>query len=280
MYEKKALNKTVRIGQAEFCWGERTYIMGIINLSPDSFSGDGIRGAEEALLLAKQLFDEGADILDVGGEFNPRVTNRLQQRKNCGGCIPVIEQLAAEINIPVSVDTCKPEVAARAIKAGASLLNSVAGLNTDQGMLTLVAREGIPVILTANQRGKQIIDVTKSTIAELNILVERAIEEGVSTDKIVVDPGIGFGKSPDQNLEIIRRLAEIKALGLPVLVGPSRKSFIGHVLDLPENDRVEGTAAAVAIAIVGGADIVRVHDVKVISRISRMSDAIVRSKKS
>lgn len=277
-----------KCGNTEFRWGERTYVMGIINLSPDSFSGDAVAGPEAALEQARRFVKEGADILDVGGESTRPNAAPVPVDEEIRRVVPAIERLAAEVPVPISVDTYKSEVAERAIKAGARMLNDQWGLKRDPRLADLAVGHNVPIILMSNQRDKGGYDsgIQRDTAYYRDLMAEvtsslggslkLAKERGVPFDNIIIDPGIGFGKTWRQELELIRRLEELKELGRPILVGPSRKSFIGMVLDLPAEQRLEGTAAAVAISIAKGADMVRVHDVQPIAQVCRMSDAIVR----
>lgn len=266
-----------RCGPAELVWGERTYIMGVLNVTPDSFSGDGLGGdVEAALARARRLIDEGADIIDVGGESTRPSAAPLPAEEEMARVLPVIERLAAEVAVPISIDTYKYEVARRAVEAGAAMINDVWGLQRDVRLAELAAQEGIPLVLTANQRQVEYRDVVPEVIASLRGAIEVARGRGVAWGDIIVDPGIGFGKTVAGNLELIRRLGELRVLGRPILLGTSRKSVIGAVLDLPPEERLEGTAATVALGIAYGADIVRVHDVQAMARVARMSDAIVR----
>lgn len=267
------------IGGKDFRWGERTYVMGIINVTPDSFSGDGTGGDIESALARARLFAaEGADILDVGGESTRPDASEVSTEVELRRVIPVIERLASEIALPISIDTYKAEVAERAIAAGASLLNDVWALKKDLALATLAARLGVPIVLMANQRGENHRRIMPAVTADLLRAISQARKEGVPAENILIDPGIGFGKTLDQNLEIMRRLRELTALGQPILLGTSRKSMIGLVLGLPPQERLEGTAATVSIGIANGADIVRVHDVAEMTRVCRMTDAIVRTK--
>lgn len=258
----------------ELKW-ERTYIMGIINMSPDSFSGDGLSSPEEALKKAREMVKEGADIIDVGGESTRPGAEPISPDEELERIIPAIRLLARELGVPISVDTYKSEVALEALKAGASMINDVWGLKKDERLAELAASFGVPIILTENHREETFTNFLPELIESLRHSVEKAEGYGVPPSMIIIDPGIGFGKTHEQNLEIIRRLREIKeALKKPILIGPSRKSFIGHVLNLPPGERLEGTAAAVAIGIINGADIVRVHDVREMKRVAKVSDAI------
>jgi len=276
----KSLLATTRIGNTEFRWGERTYVMGICNLSPDSFSGDGLGSdVEAAVAQAKRFVAEEADIIDIGGESTrpstePTSINVIDDELRL--VIPVIERLASEISVPISIDTYKSGVASRALKAGATMINDIWDLKRDPKLADLAAEAGVPIILMSNQRDAPCQNIMPEIISDLERGITIAMKAGVPEQNIIIDPGIGFGKSFEQNLEIIRRLAELKTLNKPILLGSSRKSMIGLALDLPTDQRLEGTAATVAIGITNGADIVRVHDVKQMVRVCRMSDAIIR----
>jgi dihydropteroate synthase len=273
----------------EFRWGERTYIMGIINLSPDSFSGDGIRDIDTALAQAHRFVTEGADILDIGGESTRPGSAPVPIDDEINRVIPVVKRLAAEVPVPLSIDTYKSEVAQRALEAGAVMINDQWGLKQDQRLAELAAKRGVPIILMSNQRDRggydtgtqrdtgYYKDIMVEVTSSLRKSLELALKLGVPRENTILDPGIGFGKTWQQDIEIIRRLGELKELGRPILIGPSRKSLIKMVLNLTAGERVEGTAATVAIGIANGADIVRVHDVKQMVRVCRMADAIVRS---
>jgi len=279
-----------RCGATEFHWGERTYIMGIVNVSPESFSGDGLASPESAVEQALRFVEEGADILDVGGESTRPGSSPVSVEEEIHRVVPVIEQLAGKVAVPVSVDSYKSEVASRAVEAGAAIINDQWGLKTDPGLAELAADKGIPLVLMSNQRDKGgydagnkrdtgfYEDVIAEVTSSLHHSVETALKAGVPPRNIIIDPGLGFGKTWQQDMEIVRRLTELKTLEYPILIGPSRKSMIKMVLNLPANDRIEGTAAAVAVGIANGADIVRVHDVRQMVRVCRMTDAIVRGK--
>ena len=276
-----------------FDWGSRTYVMGVINMSPESFSGDGLRDIEKAVERGLRFVEEGADILDVGGESTrPLISASVESGVSGGGqgrapravavdeelrrVIPVIERLSAEAGVPISVDTYKSEVAKHAMEVGAAIINDVWGLKADAGLAEVAKRYDAPIILMHNQRGTHYKDLLSEIKLSLQESVKTAIDAGVKRENVWIDPGFGFGKTPEHNIEVLRRLDEIKALGFPVLVGTSRKSTIGAVLGLPVVERLEGTAATVALAIANGADLVRVHDVKAMSRVARMADAVVR----
>ena len=278
-----------RCGNTEFHWGKRTYVMGIINMSPESFSGDGITNVDSAVEQARRFVSEGADILDVGGESTRPGLDSISTEEEINRVIPVIERLSREVTVPISIDTFKLDVAEQALKTGALMLNDQWGLKKEPRLAELAANQGVPIILMSNQRDKgeydtaagrdtsHYEDVMSEVKSTLRQSIELSLDAGISPDNIIIDPGIGFGKTWQQDLEIIRRLRELKELGEPVLLGTSRKSLIKMVLDLPAKERVEGTAATVAIGIANGADIVRVHDVREMVRVCRMSDAIVRT---
>ena len=280
------LNTPVRgvtdIGGRRFVWGERTYVMGVINVTPDSFSNDGVGDdVEAAVRLAGRFQEDGADIVDVGGESTRPpgiygVSQPVSVVEELRRVLPMIEAIRREIDLPVSIDTYKAEVAKAAVDAGASMINDVWALQRDPEMLRVAGDSDVPVVLMHNQVGTEYHDLMPDVIEELRQRVSAAVESGVRVENIIVDPGMGFGKTAPQNLEILRRLGEFETLGLPLLVGMSRKSTIGYVLGLPVDDRVEGTAATVALSIAGGADIVRVHDVREMARVARMTDAVVR----
>jgi len=267
-------------GNMEFRWGQRTYVMGIVNVDPDSFSGDGLRDADAAVAQGKRFAAEGADIIDVGGESTRPGFEPVSADEEMRRVLPVIEILADELSVPVSIDTYKSEVARRAVAAGARMINDVWELKRDQKLAQVAAESGAPLIISQNQRDSKFHDFFPELIASLKRSIQVALDAGVTWNNIIIDPGVGFGKTVEQNVEIVCRLVELKALGRPILLGTSRKSFIGHVLDLPVDQRLEGTAATVAIGIAHGADIVRVHDVAQMVRVARMSDAIVRGKPS
>ena len=301
-------------------WGARTYVMGILNITPDSFSGDGLLppsppGGGAALSLSKGAGGEGggalhqalaflaagADILDVGGESTRPGAQPVGADEEMARVVPVIEAIRRDSDALISVDTYKASVAEAALKAGADIVNDVWGLRADPALADAVARHGAPVILMHNRSNPQYIggkpadadiqarlggryvgveyaDLLADVKRELLESVALARSAGVPDERIILDPGIGFGKTVEQNLALINRLDEIKALGFPVLLGASRKSFIGYTLDLPADQRLEGTAATVAVGITRGADIVRVHDVGAMVRVARMTDALVRQK--
>lgn len=282
----------LQLGKTEFHWGERTYIMGIINVSPESFSGDGISNIEQAVAQGCSFVEEGADILDVGGESTRPGSSPVSPEEEIRRVLPVIEHLKDKVSVPISIDSYKYEVARRALIAGANIVNDQWGLKTEPKLAELAAENNAPIILMSNQRDRggydavvgrdtaDYEDVIKVVITSLRKSVALAKRAGVPKKNIIIDPGIGFGKTWQQDIEIIRRLKELKELGYPILVGTSRKSLIKMVLNLPVHQRIEGTAATVAISIANGADIVRVHDVKQMARVCKMTDAIVRGIKT
>jgi len=267
-----------RCGSAEFIWGRRTYVMGIVNVAPDSFSGDGLDNVEAAIDQGRRFVSEGADIIDVGGESTRPDFTPISVDEELRRVLPVIERLAGELLVTVSIDTYKSSVAREAVAAGARMINDVWGLKHDPEIARVAADNAVPLVITQNQRDSTFNHLLPELIDDLQRSMQVAQEAGVDWNNIIIDPGIGFGKTVEQNLEIVRRLAELKSLERPILLGTSRKSFIGLVLDLPVDERLEGTAASVAIGIANGADIVRVHDVGPMLRVVKMSDAIVRGR--
>lgn len=282
--------------------------MGILNITPDSFSGDGLLagideqrqgGGEErivsiAMEQARRFVSAGVDFLDVGGESTRPGSAQISAEEELERVLPVIHALSREFDVLISVDTYKSEVAQAALEGGAHLVNDVWGLRADPGLAEVIARYNVPVILMHNRSswvhaeikerlGGRYVGIPYDNLLEdvkreLMESITLARAAGITEDKIILDPGIGFGKTVEQNLELLNHVDEICSLGYPVMVGPSRKSFIGYTLDLPPDQRLEGTAAAVVVSILRGADIVRIHDVEFMSRLVRMTDAIVRPK--
>ncbi len=258
-------------------WGQRTYIMGIINVTPDSFSGDGLAGRPDSIVaLARDMVVAGADMIDVGGESTRPGHVPVTAEEELRRVIPAIEALAPAIDIPISIDTSKALVADAALQAGARIVNDIRGFTYDPEVAQVAARAGAPVIIMHDRKisdtDRLIPDVTR----ELCRRIEHALAAGIPWERIIIDPGFGFGKTPRLNLVLLRRMRELTAIGRPILAGTSRKSMIGHVLGTDPQDRIEGTAATVALAIANGADIVRVHDVAAMARVARMTDAVVR----
>ncbi len=291
-----------------FAWGLRTYVMGILNITPDSFSGDGLLQAASlgqasedilsiALSQARSFLSSGADILDIGGESTRPGAQPVSVSEEINRVIPVIRSIITEFpDATISIDTYRAPVAEAALQAGAQMVNDVWAFKADPDLASVVARFGIPVVLMHNRStsvhaeiqsrlggryiGMPYENLLEDVKRELLESVEIAHAVNISDEKIILDPGIGFGKTVEQNLELLNRLEEIKSLGYPVLLGPSRKSFIGYTLNLPPDQRLEGTAAAVAIGVARGADIIRAHDVAFMARVVKMADAITRGKLS
>jgi dihydropteroate synthase len=276
-------------GRHRLDWGKRTYVMGILNVTPDSFSRDGLapEGADRervvaaAVEQAQRMVADGADMLDIGGESTRPITEgapSLPEEVERARVIPVIQALTATLppEIILSIDTYKASVARAALDAGATLVNDIWGLRADPGMARLVAERGIPVILMSNVRGQPRRDPLSDVTRQLAGSLQMALDAGIAWEKIILDPGFGFGLTGAENMQVLARLGELRALGRPLLSGTSRKSHIGLVLGTEVEDRVEGTAATVALAIAQGADIVRVHDVRQMARVARMADAVVR----
>jgi dihydropteroate synthase len=277
MTEAPARPASLTIGPREFVWGVRTYVMGVLNLTPDSFSGDGLSDdVEAALAQARRFVDEGADILDVGGESTRPGFEGISPEEEIERVLPVIRRLVDEFDLPVSIDTCKSPAARAALEAGAHMVNDIWGFRHDPQMAEVTAEFAVPALIMHNQRGREFHHVIGDIRAGLEASIALAQQAGIPRGRLIVDPGFGFGWAEAHNLEMLRCLGELRALGLPLLVGTSRKSTIGAVLDLPAEERLMGTAATVALAIAEGADIVRVHDVREMVQVCRMADAVVR----
>lgn len=269
--------RSTRLSGKRFEWGSRTYVMGIVNTSPDSFSGDGLADTELAIAQAQAMATEGVDMLDVGGQSTRPGHEPISADEEIRRTERVVDELARTTDVPVSIDTYKLEVAYAAVESGASIINDVWALQRSPGLADLAAQRDCGLVLMHNQDGTEYAgDLMEEIKHVLRDGVRKAVDAGVPRERVWVDPGIGFGKTADHNWEVMRRLNELTELGQPILIGTSRKSFIGKLLDLPVTDRVEGTAATVAIAIERGADIVRVHDVRVMTRVARVTDRIVR----
>ncbi len=285
------------IGPATFDWGARTYLMGILNVTPDSFSGDGLLGrvgadsstgeahgpdlpdqVELAVALGRRMVAEGADILDVGGESTRPGHAPVSAEEERRRVVPVIAALRAALpDIPISVDTTKPVVAEAALAAGAHLINHIWGVGQDDALPRLAAANGTPLVVMHNRAEARYAHLMPEIIADLRAALDRAMRLGVRWDDLIVDPGFGFGKTAEQNLELIRELEALRVLGRPILLGASRKSTLGLVLGIGPADRLEATLATTALAIAGGADMIRVHDVRANVRAARIGDAIIRA---
>ncbi len=270
------------IGPRTFGWGERTFVMGILNLTPDSFSGDGLLAAgpgslEHAVAQARAMAEEGADLLDLGGESTRPGHRSVSLDEELERVIPVIEAVhVALADMPLTIDTTKPEVAVAALDAGAHAINDIWGVSDDPSLAKVAAERGVPIVLMHNRAEPVYADLVPEVLDDLRRAIDKARAAGVPDTDILIDPGIGFGKTAEHNLELLRELGRLRYLGRPILLGTSRKSTIGKVLDLPPDQRVEGTLATTALGIAAGADIVRVHDVLENVRAARMTDAIVR----
>ena len=272
-----------RIGPTKFIWGDRTYVMGILNVTPDSFSGDGlITGGDPlraALDQAKRMVDEGADLLDIGGESTRPGHAPVDAAEEIGRVIPIVAAVHDALpDVPLSIDTTKAVVAEAALAAGATLLNDVWGVGPDPAMAELAASAHVPLIVMHNRDEARYDDVVREVIDDLRRALDRAEQLGIGPEDLIVDPGIGFGKTADHNVTLLRHLDALTVLGRPILLGTSRKSTIGRILDLPADERLEGTLATTALGVASGVDIVRVHDVRANIRAARVADAIVRGR--
>ena len=297
-----AIRGETRIGSRTFRWGERTFVMGILNATPDSFSGDGLvarggagagqgnpagRGTDpehvcaehvaRAVAQARAMADEGADLLDVGGESTRPGHAPVTLDDELARVVPVLEAVRAALpDMPLTIDTTKLEVATAALDAGANAINDIWGVSDDDALARLAAQRGVPIVLMHNRAEPVYANLVPEVLADLRRAIDTARRAGVPDDAILIDPGIGFGKTAEHNLELLRDLGGLRQLGRPILLGTSRKSTIGKVLDLPPEERVEGTLATTALGIAAGVDVVRVHDVRANVRAARMADAIVR----
>lgn len=276
-----AMTATTRIGPAEFAWGSRTYVMGILNVTPDSFSGDGLLVADDpvrtAVANARRMVAEGADILDIGGESTRPGHAAVEAPEESARVIPVIAAVRAALPAtPISVDTTKAAVAEAALDAGADLINDVWGVGPDETLVRLAAARRVPLVIMHNRVEAIYADLIGEIVADLRAALERALALGVDPDDLIVDPGFGFGKTAEHNLTVLRELGALRVLGRPILLGTSRKSTLGRVLDLPADERLEATIATTSIGIMAGADIIRVHDLRANVRAARMTDAVVR----
>lgn len=269
----------LRLGEYRLPLGERTLLMGILNVTPDSFSDGGQHyQLEQALSHAHEMAAEGADIIDIGGESTRPGSRAISASEELGRVLPVIKALKKDqhFKTPLSIDTYKPEVAQETLQAGVEMLNDVWGLKENPSLGAVAASFGVPICLMHNRRSTNYRDLIPDIISELLESIELALLAGIDDRQIIIDPGIGFGKDLQQNLEVMQHLSDFCHFGYPLLLGTSRKSMIGKLLDLPTEDRLEGTAATVAFGISAGVDIIRVHDVRQMRRVASMTDAIVR----
>jgi dihydropteroate synthase len=260
-----------------FEWGTQTWVMGILNLSPDSFSGDGIdQQTDEAVARACAIEAAGADILDIGGQSTRPGHQPISAEEERDRVLPALEAIREAVSIPISIDTSRAMVAEAALQRGASIVNDVRGLTADPELIDVVRENGCYVVIMHDIQIVEQSRMISQIVRELSNRIDRAIDHGIAWDRIIIDPGFGFGKQTMMNLELLYRLKELQVFGLPILSGTSRKGTIGAVLNVDPDERMEGTAATVAVAIANGADIVRVHDVPEMVRVARMTDAIVR----
>ena len=289
-----------RIGRQTFDWGARTFVMGIVNVTPDSFSGDGLlrgdgrgsrqatgpgeEGADEvaiarAVALARAMADDGADLVDVGGESSRPGHAVVSAEEEAARVVPVVAAIRAALpDLPISIDTTKPSVAGAAIDAGANLVNDVWGVAADDTLARLAGERGVPLVVMHNRAEARYIAFVPEVIGDLARALDRALAAGCRWDDLLVDPGFGFGKAPEHNVELLRELPALGLLGRPVVLGASRKSTLGKILDLPPEERLEATLATTALAAAAGIDIVRVHDVRPNVRAARTADAVFRSR--
>ena len=279
---------TTRIGPRTFRWGERTFVMGILNVTPDSFSGDGLlarssadgtgrAGVAAAVAQARAMTAEGADLLDIGGESTRPGHAAVDADAEARRVVPVVRAVRAELpDMPLTIDTTKPAVAAAALDAGADGINDVWGVAADDALSRLAAERGVPIILMHNRAEPRYVNLLPEVVGDLQAAIERSLSAGVAWSNILVDPGFGFGKTPEQNLALLRDLGSLLLLGRPVVLGTSRKSTLGKLLDLPADERVEATLATTALGVAAGVDVVRVHDVLANVRAARIADAVVR----
>ena len=273
----------MRIGARTFAWGERTFVMGIVNVTPDSFSGDGLLTGRSADVVAaavaqsRTMAAEGADLLDVGGESTRPGHVEVAEDEELRRVVPVIAAIRQALpEMPISVDTTKPAVAEAALAAGADLVNDVWAVAPDDSLARVAAAHAGPLVLMHNRAEPRYEDLVAEVIADLQAAIERAVGAGVAREQLIVDPGFGFGKTPEHNVAILAALGELRVLGRPILLGTSRKSTLGRILDLPADQRLEATLATTALGIAAGADVVRVHDVRANVRVARTADAIIR----
>jgi dihydropteroate synthase len=275
--------RALEVGGRTFAWGTRTFVMGIINVTPDSFSGDGLMTSggdpvATAVAQAERMAHEGADILDIGGQSTRPGHAELSAEEEVARAVPVVAAIREALpDMPLSIDTTSAHVARAALDAGAQLINDVWGTAAEPELLKLAAERNVPLVLMHNRAEARYLNVVAEVIADLSRAIDAALNAGISWEQLIVDPGIGFGKTPEHNVALLHDLAALQVLGRPVLLGTSRKSTIGKVLDLPATERLEGTLATTALGIAAGVDIVRVHDVQANLRTARMSDAVLRA---
>ncbi len=268
----------MKIGSRDFSNSGKTYVMGILNITPDSFSDGGKwTDRDRALFRVEEMIREGMDILDIGGESTRPGYTPLSEEEEIGRIIPIIEEVKTRFNIPISLDTYKAKVARAGIDAGVDMINDIWGLQYDENMAEVIAKSGLPCCLMHNRKNIEYGNFMQDVAADLEHTLHLAEEAGISSDKIILDPGVGFAKSYEQNLQVINSLEELHMFGCPLLLGCSRKSVIGLTLDLPVEERLEGTLATTIFAVMKGCSFVRVHDIKENVRAIRMAEAILQS---
>ncbi|ABS20442.1 dihydropteroate synthase [Bacillus cytotoxicus] len=269
-------NYDLRCGEYTLNLNEKTLVMGILNVTPDSFSdGGSYNELETAVRHAKEMVSSGADLIDIGGESTRPGFAKVSVEEELARVLPVIQAVSKKVNVPISIDTYKAEVAKQAIEAGAHIINDIWGAKAEPKIAEVAAHYDVPIILMHNRDHTNYRNVMSDMIADLYESVKIAKNAGVRDENIILDPGIGFAKTPEQNLEVMRNLEQLNVLGYPVLLATSRKSFIGHVLDLPVEERIEGTGASVCLGIAKGCEMIRVHDVKEMARMAKMMDAMI-----
>jgi len=269
-------NYDLRCGEYTLDLNTKTLIMGILNVTPDSFSdGGNYDEMNAAVSHAREMVSNGADIIDIGGESTRPGFAKVSVEEELGRVIPMIQAVSKEVKVPISIDTYKAEVAKQAIEAGAHIINDIWGAKAEPKIAEVAAHYNVPIILMHNRDNTNYRNLIADMIADLYESVKIAKGAGVPDENIVLDPGIGFAKTPEQNLEAMRNLEKLHVLGYPVLLATSRKSFIGHVLDLPVEERVEGTGASICLGIDKGCEMIRVHDVKEMARMAKMMDAMI-----
>jgi dihydropteroate synthase len=275
------MTKIMKIGKKDFEIGKRTYVMGILNVTPDSFSDGGkFNNIEKAIQHAKEMIDQGADIIDIGGESTRPNHRPVEEEEELNRVVPIIRALAKEIDVPISIDTYKGKVAEESVKAGAALINDVWGFKKDHYIAEVAAKYEVPCCLMHNREGKDYKSLMEDVLSDLKESIDIALKAGVKPENIILDPGIGFAKTYEQNLTVMNHLEDFKKFGYSLLLGTSRKSMIGNALNLPTEERMEGTLATTVIGIMKGYDFVRVHDIKENKRACIMADAILRSSDS
>jgi len=272
------MSRSVRIGSVDFELGKRTYIMGILNVTPDSFSDGGdFSNLKLAINHAKQMIDEGVDIIDIGGESTRPGHVEVDENEEIKRVIPIIKAIRDFSNIPISIDTYKSNVAELAIKAGANLINDVWGFKRDSNIAKIAAKYEVPCCLMHNRENRNYSNIIEDMIVDLKESIDIALINGVKSENIILDPGIGFAKNHDENIEVMKHLKEFSSLGYPVLLGTSRKSFIGTILNgISPKERVEGTITTTVLGILNNCDFIRVHDIKENKRAAMVADAIIR----